>query len=291
MKAEAATYAGMAFALTVLVACSGVPEGGAPANGPVDASMGIGVRDPASVGPVIVGYLTAAETPDATAIVPPAPKEGEARNDADWKVFRDTRAIRELNPDRWALAINDDSYKPADILKDFSCSMGVELTLENSPKLSTLLSRASADAANAAAKTKEVYKRTRPFLHNYGDICIPKVDGLVKSYDYPSGHSSASWLEGLVLASLAPDRAEKLLTRARAYGESRIVCGVHNWSAVEAGRTNAAGVFGALQGSAAYQKAVADVRKELSSVRKTGKAPDAAACSKEAELSRPLEVK
>lgn len=290
MKAEAATYAGMAFALTVLVACSGVPGSAAPGAGPVDASMGIGVRDPAATGPVTVGYLTPAQTPDATAIVPPAPKEGEARNDADWKVFRDTRALRELNPDRWALAVNDDSYKPADILKDFSCAMGVELTLENAPKLSLMLTRASTDAANAAAKTKEVYKRERPYLHNYGDICIARSENLAKSYDYPSGHASASWVEGLILASLAPDRAEKILARARAYGESRIVCGVHNASAVEAGRTNAAGVFAALQGSAAYRQALVDVRKELTVVRKTGKAPDAAVCAKEADLTKPLEM-
>jgi acid phosphatase (class A) len=279
MKAEAGIYAGMAFALTVLVACAGAPEtakGAAP------------VKDPAAVGPAIVGFLTAETTPDATAIIPPSPVPGDARNDADWAIFKATRAIQQLNPDRWALAKNDDSYRPADILKDFSCAMGVELTLENSPKLSSVLSRAAADSANAAAKTKEVYKRQRPFMFNYGDICIARSDALMKSYDYPSGHSSASWVEGLILAQLAPDRAEKLLTRARAYGESRIVCGVHNWSAVEGGRTNAAGVFAALQGSATYKTALADVAKELAAVRKAGKAPDAAMCAKEAELTKPL---
>src|SRR5688572_7390563 len=101
MKAEATTYAGMAFALTVLVACSGLPEAGAPTGaGPVDATMGVGApRDPAATGAPTLGYLTAAETPDATSIIPPAPKEGEARNDADWKVFRSTRAIQQLNPE------------------------------------------------------------------------------------------------------------------------------------------------------------------------------------------------
>ncbi len=286
MKAEAATYAGMAFALTVLVACAGAPETTTRA-----AAGGAMPRDPASVGPVITGFLTPETTPDATYIIPPAPQEHEARNDADWAIFRATRAIQSANPDRWALAQNDDSYKPADILKDFSCAMGVELTPENSPKLSSVLQRAASDAGNAAAKAKEVYKRSRPFLKNYGDICIARSDGLVKSFDYPSGHSSASWTQGLILSQLAPDRAEKLLTRARAYGESRIVCGVHNWSAVEGGRTNAAGVFAALQGSVAYQKAIADARRELEGVRKTGKAPDAGACAKEAELTKPLDLR
>lgn len=286
MRAEAPIYAGLAFALTILVACTSGP--GMPA-----ASAGMKMdpnapKDSAATGPAIRGYLTAETTPDATAIIPPAPKPGEARNDADWAVFRSTRPLQQLDPDRWALAINDDSYKAPDILKDFSCAMGVELTMQNSPQLSTMLSRASQDAANAAAKAKDVYKRQRPYLFNYGDICIAKSDGLAKSYDYPSGHSSASWIEGLVLAQLAPDRSEKLLTRARAYGESRIVCGVHNWSAVEGGRTNAAGVFAALQGSAEFQTALVAVKKELAAARASGKAPDAAMCAREAELTKPL---
>lgn len=280
MKAEAHVYAGIAFALTVLVACAG----------PVKTAGEKPVADPAGMTAPSVGYLTVEQTPDATSIIPPAPKPGEARNDADWAIFKATRAIRELNPDRWALAINDDSYRPADILKDFSCAMGTELTLENSPKLSAMLMRASQDAANAAAKTKEVYKRTRPFMHNYGDICIAKSEGLMRSYDYPSGHASASWVEGLILAQVAPDRAEKLLARARAYGESRVVCGVHNMSAVEGGRTNAAGVFAALQGSAEFQSALVVVKKELAAARASGKAPDAAWCAKEFELTKPLVV-
>jgi acid phosphatase (class A) len=32
---------------------------------------------------------------------------------------------------------------------------------------------------------------------------------------------------GLILAELAPERATPILNRGRAYGESRVVCGVH----------------------------------------------------------------
>jgi acid phosphatase (class A) len=39
------------------------------------------------------------------------------------------------------------------------------------------------------------------------------------------------------MAELAPDGATEILVRARAFGESRLVCGVHNLRAVEAGRT------------------------------------------------------
>lgn len=279
MKAEAATYAGLTFALTVLVACAGVPQSGAG---------GEQVMDPAARGPAISSFLTPETTPDAVAVIPPAPQPGDARNDADWAMFRSTRAIQQLNPDRWALAINDDDYRPAAILKNFSCAMGVELTPENSPKLASILSRAAQDANNAGVKAKDYYKRTRPYLSNYGDICIAKSDGLARSYDYPSGHAALGWIQGLVLAQLAPDRAELLAARGRAFGDSRIVCGLHNWSAVDAARTNAAAVFAALQGSAEYQRALGAAKTELAGVRRSGRAPDAAACAKEFRLTKPL---
>jgi acid phosphatase (class A) len=276
------------FAALVLAvaACAGAPVVDRP-RAVADPAIGIGApRDPAATGPATTGFLTPATTPDATAIIPPAPQEGDARNTADWAVFRATRALQ--GTERWALAVNDDSYRPADLLKDFSCSVGVELTLENAPTVSRMMMRAAQDAGNAAAAAKEVYKRPRPFLKNQGEICIARSDGLQRSYDYPSGHASAGWVQGLILAELAPDRAGAVLARARAYGESRVVCGVHNYSAVEAGRTNAAGVFAALQGSAEYGALVPSAKAEIAAARATGKAPDAATCAKEAELTKPL---
>ena len=92
------------------------------------------------------------------------------------------------------------------------------------------------------------------------------------------------------IAQLAPEHATPVLARGRAYGESRVVCGVHNMSAVEAGRTNAAGVFAALQGSDAYRAELAKAKAELAAARAAGGVPDAAWCAKEAELVKPLAV-
>lgn len=272
MKADAAVFVAMTLTLTV-AACVGDR---APA--PVTATAMPAGR--------IVGYLTPETMPDATSIIPPAPKEGEPRNDADWAIFRQTRAFE--GSDRWKLAQNDNSYQTVDILKDYSCAIGAELTPENASTVSRVLSRAATDSANAAAKAKSVYQRTRPYLHNPGDICIERSDGLAKSYDYPSGHASLSWMQGLVLAELAPDRSGAILTRARAYGESRIVCGVHNWSAVEGGRTNAASVFAALQGSAEFRADMARAKAELDKARATGAKPDESMCRKEQALTAPL---
>jgi acid phosphatase (class A) len=270
MKPEAVLFAVFTLALA---AC---------ASGAVDAPA----TDPAPMAARASGYLTPETTPDAALIIPPAPADGDARDAADAAVFRLTRALE--GSERWALAQADDSYRPDYLLQAFSCAVGAELTPANAPALAELMTRVGVDAGAAAVNAKAIYKRQRPFLREAGAICIERSDALARSYDYPSGHASAGWVEGLMLASLAPDRAGPILRRARAYGESRIVCGVHNWSAVEAGRTNGAAVFAALQGSADFQAAMTRARTEVATARGSGARPDAAACAREAALTAPL---
>ena len=92
-----------------------------------------------------------------------------------------------------------------------------------------------------------------------------------------------------MLAELAPDRAEAILARARAYGESRVICGVHNASSVEAGRMNAQNLFTALKSSDAFKADLAAARAELDAARAAGPAPDAKRCEAEAALlAKPL---
>lgn len=288
MKAEATTYAGLALALTVLVACAGGPELPTEAGDPLRMTQLAEAPETPVAAPRPAGFLNGETTPDAAALIPPAPKQGEARNDADWAIFKATRSLE--GSERWALAQNDDSYRPASLLKDFSCAVGAELTPETTPTLARILGRTTIDAGAAAQRAKELYQRTRPYLHNSGNICIERSEGLARSFDYPSGHASLGWVAGLVIAQLAPDRATSVLARGRAFGESRAVCGAHNMSAVEAGRTNGAAVFAALQGSAEFQTAMATAKAEIAAARASGKAPDAAACAREFELTRPLDV-
>ena len=283
-KAEAGTYAALAVGLAVLVACAGNISQTTPAT-PI-AMAGATPAAPSASRPA--GFLTAETLPNALATIPPAPKEGDARNTLDWDIFLKTRVLE--GTDRWALAKSDDSFRPVDLLKDFSCAVGVELTPGNSPALLNIISRTTIDAGMAAEAAKQFYKRTRPFQHNPGNICIDRDGGIAKSFDYPSGHSSLGFTAGLVIAQLSPEHSTAVLARGRAYGESRVVCGVHNMSAVEAGRTNAAGVFAALQGSLAYREMLDKARGELVVARAAGGAPNAASCAREAELVKPLQV-
>jgi acid phosphatase (class A) len=285
-RAEAGTYAVLAVGLAVLVACAG---GVATVSAPKASETPMASAQLTQVAAARpLGFLDPTTMPNAIATIPPAPKEGEMRNTLDWEIFVKTRALE--GSERWKLAQADDSYRPADLLKSFSCALGVQLTPENSPALAGILAKTTIDAGMAAETAKQLYRRTRPFMHNPGNICIARTPGLEASFDYPSGHGSLGWIAGLVMAQLAPERASAALARGRAFGESRVVCGLHNMSAIEAARTNAAGVFAAVQASPDYRDALARARTELEAARISGAVPDTAWCAKEAELVKPLAV-
>jgi acid phosphatase (class A) len=225
-------------------------------------------------------YLEGPAVPDTLKILPPAPQAGDVRYEADRKMFLGTRNL-EGSP-RWALALNDDNGGL--YLKDVSCAVGVELTAQNAPKFLTLYARVAREATRATNAPKDALKRLRPFLVDKGATCIDQTSSIKNSYDYPSGHVTFSWSEALILAELAPDRATDILVRARAFGESRLVCGVHNMSAVESGRTNASALVAALHGSPEFRADLDAARREVAAARNAGPAPDPAQCAKEAEL-------
>jgi len=224
------------------------------------------------------GYLKPG-TVDMLSILPPAPVVGDARYDADRAIFKTTR--RYIGTPRWALAANDVKYGDASGLNDFSCALGVALTPEQAPKLMALIHKANSDTQRETNVAKNFYKRQRPFKIDAGDICQPKEE-LGDSYDYPSGHTTAGWTWALLLSDVAPDHANQILARGRAYGESRIVCGAHNASAVEAGRLSATVTMSFVRNTAAYQNDLAAARRELAALRKTAAAP--AQCEAEAGL-------
>ncbi|KQN33030.1 acid phosphatase [Sphingomonas sp. Leaf38] len=244
------------------------------------ASLGAVAGAQQALGPA--GYLNPGAF-DVLAVLPPAPKPSDPRGIADRAIFKATRAL-EGSP-RWAMATNDVKLAPADLFRDFSCSMGIAMTPKNAPRTAALLRRAMVDTARQTGIAKTFYRRQRPFLIDRGPICQPAAE-VADSYDYPSGHTTAGWTMATLLAQIAPDHATALLARGRAYGESRIVCGVHNASAVEAGRLSASSTLTALQGDPAFTADLAAARQEIAALRQTrGVArPNTALCTREAAL-------
>ena len=218
---------------------------------------------------------------DVTNVLSAAPMEGSDRYDQDRRIFRSTRSFQ--NTPRWVLAVNDVQTDIAHLMADFSCAAGITMNRGQAPRLALLMEKASADTRAETAMAKRHFKRLRPFLIDQGPICEPASD-VQDTYDYPSGHTTLGWTWATILAQLLPERGAQILARGRAYGESRIVCGVHNASAVEAGRTSASATLAVMRASAAYQRDFQAVRRELKRLQHRPTKPDAEQCRAEEAL-------
>ena len=224
---------------------------------------------------------------DYATLLPPAPAKGSALDESDRRIFLQTRHFKDTP--RWLMAARDADAKTADMLQHFSCALDLELTATSAPQITKLAQNLSADAGRVAGSAKDFYKRDRPYLIDEGPTCRPRED-TGKSFDYPSGHATAGWAWASALAQVATDRAVPILARGRAYGESRVVCGVHNMTAVEAARLATTGVALLAQNSAQYQADLAAARAEYAALKHSAPHPEAARCATEAALvALPLE--
>ena len=143
-----------------------------------------------------------------------------------------------------------------------------------------LIRRARRDVVALVRDAKAHFARPRPHLGNDAPLCVDRSEALDRSLSYPSGHATEGWTVGLVLAALMPERATALMRRGRTYGESRIVCGVHWASDVEAGRLASSALFAVLVGDPAFRADLDRARSELAAVP-PGAAPEPAACTRE----------
>jgi len=260
--------------------------------------MRCGLRGLTLVGLACLAGLAVAQAPDGGGflqpgylnlvdVILPAPIAQEPRGVADREIFKSTRAMK--GSERWTMAIGDVPSDPASMMRGFACAARVPMTPANAPKTVALLEKASRDTASETNQLKSYYKKKRPFLLDPGETCEVLSDEYRVSYDYPSGHATKGWTWALVLAELLDDRAAPIMARGRAYGESRVVCGVHNMSAVEAGRMVASSTLAVVRTEPAYQDAVVAARRELAALRKIGAAPSAQACSaEEAVVNQPI---
>ncbi len=73
--------------------------------------------------------------------------------------------------------------------------------------------------------------------------------------------------------------------RARAYGESRVVCGVHNASAIEGGRTTGGMAVAVMHSAPVFLADLASAKTEVATLRADpANAVDATACKVEHDL-------
>ena len=234
---------------------------------------------------VLNGYLDRTQLPDSLALLPPPPADGSPRAAADLETHRATRALRDTP--RWRLAAQDAELRFPAAARTFQCALDAPISAERTPHLNMVLRRTLADAGLSTYRAKDHYGRMRPYVALGESTCSPAEEPrLVKDGSYPSGHAALGWAWSLVLASIAPERADALLQRGHAYGQSRVICGVHWQSDVDAGRTMGSAAFARLQSDPTYSAQLARARQELAALRAQGaRAPGD--CAAEAAALRP----
>jgi acid phosphatase (class A) len=242
-----------------------------------------------SAGPVarprLPGYLGAEHVPDHKIFLPAPPAVDSPAGVADVTIFRATRALE--GAPRWQLATSDDGLGSRKVLGDFGCAAGVDFRTIESPALTRVLARAGADLGVMIGAAKEHYQRPRPFVTEQGPICVNVSPAFAASGSYSSGHSASAWLYALLLAEVDSEHAAAIIARGRAFGESRVVCGVHYASDVEGGRISSTALVAALHGNAEFDADMAAARAEIANARVNAPRPDAASCPAPGALAPP----
>jgi acid phosphatase (class A) len=221
---------------------------------------------------ILAGYLQPQALPNSLELLPPPPAAGSAALALDEEVSRKSLALR--GTPRWDLAAEDANLKFPKAAGTFSCAMGIPITEQDTPHLYMLLRRSGTDAGLSPYTAKKHYQRKRPFMLNGEPLCTPEDEGhLRKDGSYPSGHTAIGWAWALILTEIAPDRADEILARGRAFGESRNVCNVHWRSDVVEGRFMGAATVARLHADTAFRAEVEAAKAEFAAVRAMGVKP------------------
>ena len=159
----------------------------------------------------------------------------------------------------------DDMTRLFGLWKD---AFGLEISPAGTPEIYKLLVNSLATTDPMRKETKAFYHRQRPFERFDDSMPSHEEDELRGEGSYPSGHSLRGWTISLLLAQIAPQRAELVFSRGWDYCNSRVIVGAHWQSDVDASRTAASIGFCALQGSPEF---IAQMKKaQAEYAEKTG---------------------
>lgn len=177
------------------------------------------------------------------------------------------------NTERGEQAFLDARVEGQDLPNAYSEAFGIAINPENTPEIYRLIVGMREDAGDLATReAKQYYNRPRPYAFFGEDTCNPEQQAeLSTNGSYPSGHSSLGWATALVLAELNPDRQDEILERGFQMGESRVICGYHFQSDVDAGRITGAGCVARLHADPHFTKQLEKAKQEFAKLKKQGK--------------------
>ncbi|MGQ4003153.1 phosphatase PAP2 family protein [Francisellaceae bacterium CB52] len=205
------------------------------------------------------------KVPDSFELLPPPPAfdsisflNDKSNSEAALNVSRDSS--------RYKQAVIDTGYSTDDLAQNFSTSFGHEISKQDTPMIYNLMNLAIGTSSEATHNTKKEYKRIRPFVYYNKKSCNPAQEKHIGKYaSYPSGHTTEGWAVALMLAEINPDRQQQILQKGYEFGQSRIICGAHWSSDVQAGYLVGSTVFSALNANDEFRELIIQARKEITS--------------------------
>lgn len=208
-------------------------------------------------------FFTLAQTPNSLEILPAPPSYDSIAFLADKAAFDQGRVLK--GTARWDRAVLDAEWSDSSIGEPFSSVVGIKISAQNTPITYELLKRIRTDSGSYATKiAKEHYMRTRPFVFFNMPSCSPADEEYLRhSGSYPSGHTTIGWSTALILAEILPERQNEILKRGYDYGQSRVICGAHWQSDVDAGRIMGAAEVARLHADPNFMKTLQLAKKEL----------------------------
>ena len=189
---------------------------------------------------------------------PPAARSPEASQDLAILLWLQQARNPEIVSSSWTLLERNPTA--------FSRALGVDM-LRTTPLLNAALKAFLKPVDGIKDQIKDRVNRPRPFVSNPQIVpCLP----LEASASFPSGHSTWYRAASELLADLLPERRSRLIELGRHGGNSRVLCGMHYPSDVEAGQRLGVAAANQLIQSPQWRafKADAAVQAELDQVRK-----------------------
>lgn len=218
--------------------------------------------DPASY------FLMPEQVLDSRNFLEAVPDSASARYYYDCEQYKWGKAQRA--GDRGRRAVLDADLSDGWIDRDFSEAFGYRLTPDNAPAICSLIQNMKEDAGDLSTRTAKIhYKRPRPFMvFNEPSATPGDEEGLRQNGSYPSGHTAIGWAVALVLSEINPEAQDAIMKRGYDFGQSRVICGAHFQSDVDAGRLLGAAVVARLHADKNFQKKLAKAKKEFARLKK-----------------------
>lgn len=215
-------------------------------------------------------FLQEGDAPNSFLLLPPPP-------DAMSIVFLNDQARynwgkTQRDTPRGDQAASDARVSGNGVPMAFSEAFGIDID-EDTPEILKLIVGMREDAGDLATReAKNYYNRQRPFSFYEEDTCNPEQQQeLSTNGSYPSGHTSIGWATALVLSEINPERQNEILKRGYEMGQSRVICGYHYQSDVDAGRITGSVIVARLHADPAFQAQLKKAKDEFRKLKKAGK--------------------